>query len=463
MFLLENMNNLIGEINSLTRTIKLTDSSLNRVKCIDERLNLANNVCLFEFKLKNQPQTDDDSNLRALIDRIDEFVIDKTAGNYMKERIGESLKPQIDEDLILLIDDVETIAEKRIVEKEDPDHTKSNMKAKAEVEEIEEAICLKESLRKFYASLNQDDDNEKMRANELILSELIVKLADSDRLKDYCSQLLLGNESCTISEHDLCLLLNSLVEISKRQQMSLKTTNVFIRHLLTDYLATSLNESKYIVSRKILNACIALKATFRHAFVDSFLVVLLINLNKEEKLMGNQKHLSEFLVKFIKDNFNEEEAKLTLHAMLLAKERLGERWNESIYQLVVNLVEKMANLSDEAFGMLIGKMRLDNERLASSLIFAKLLVSLLNKCNHKSDEKRTAAAPPIQTDDALSQLSFASVKAMPTTTTTMTTKSEPKSVNESNNRILPMEAIRHLVESNNTMMKRTLTNLLKSL
>jgi len=199
-----------------------------------------------------------------------------------------------------------------------------------------------------------------------------------------------ANTKVTLKENQLCMFFDTLLTLNETGDENLSNYAAkYFRYIFTNYLGkridlelTSSNSSaSMILTRKVVALCCNLSKAFPNQFALSFFIILLFKINSKQnadKLMQTkQKLLVEFLIKLLRDLFDEDVCVTILEHLL--NEYVKYKWTEHVYQAISTLNEKVFALNQELIKYLIEKMYLDSNALCSNIIFSKLLVSILNK------------------------------------------------------------------------------------
>jgi hypothetical protein len=194
-----------------------------------------------------------------------------------------------------------------------------------------------------------------------------------------------------LKESYLTALMNSLIEINAITTISYNVSCIFLKSILCDYVLVGLynengKDSGKILSRKMFQICTSVFKEFPRQFIYSCLMSWVIKINNDPSvkstpaIVSTNKFLIEFVTKMIKDCFAETEALITLASLL--NEFANLAWYESIYSVISCLIEKLTSLNCENLSLLLTKMKSDSANLSKSNLFSKLLINLLNKCQH---------------------------------------------------------------------------------
>ena len=346
-------------------------------------------------------------------------------------------------------------------------NTKEASNSDLELISNEKVLELIKSIKK--SCLDEDVESLKNLFRELS------HLNQSDFLQKFCSYLLdienftiekinLNPEINCISlkEIDLILMLNSLIDLNTSTTiLSYNLSYCYIKHLLSDYVillvsqTNSSNASDTILSRKLLITCGVILQTFTRQFISSCMIQWIIEMNSGQTSTDLKKFqiINEFLLKIIKDYFKENECLILIQQLIT--EYASIKWTEACYTIVSNLIEKIANLNLELFCLLINQMRNDSESLPKSNCFSKLLMTLVNKYKHHL----LGGTIGLESNKEVNKENLGPFS-----------QSELIYENRVEKNILPsskishlIEAINHIIEKNQTIMKRTLINVIKNL
>jgi hypothetical protein len=223
--------------------------------------------------------------------------------------------------------------------------------------------------------------------------ELVVFAKNMLTIGEYEGSLILGptaHNKIAIKENEICLFFDTLIKLNENRDENLPVhVGKYFRYLFTNYLSkridqeltSSSSSANTILTRKIVALCSDLYQTFPNQFILSFVVILLFKINAKQNIdkltQTKQKLLIEFLIKLVRDLFDEAACVTILDNLL---EEYGKyKWTEHVYQFISILNEKLFALSQEHIKLLIDKMYSDSSLLSSNIIFSKFLVSILNK------------------------------------------------------------------------------------
>jgi hypothetical protein len=284
-----------------------------------------------------------------------------------------------------------------------------------------------------------------------------------------------------LKESHLSILMSSLIEINSTATLLYNVSCIFLKSLLCDYVLLSLysesnpcKDASKVLSRKIFQVCSSVCKEFPRQFIYSCLMnwIIKINITSDKNsttIVSTNRLLIEFVIKIIKDCFAETEALTMLTSLLNEFAQL--EWYENIYSVVSCLNEKLTNLNNENLSLLLAKMKNDSLNLSKSNLFSKLLLNLLNKCQSMFVvQKQTESAKAVQEADEImneSNLYGFSQSSEPQPQNSQNVKKakaayETGGFTRNANASHLLTNIEFIVANNQTLMKTTLSNMLKS-
>ncbi|CAF0774509.1 unnamed protein product [Brachionus calyciflorus] len=325
---------------------------------------------------------------------------------------------------------------------------------------IEQIISKLNSMIKAITNENSADLKQNLSdiANNFDLNSveiLCLNLLNIENFKPGCLIYTNTSESpsVTLKENELVLFFECLIQLNTSiNLLSFNISNAFFKSVLSSYILSSVNAStsneqlSFILSRRILILCSNLLKEFPRQFIQSCLIQWIIEAN----LKNLNKIFIEFILKIIKENFTEQDSIILIQNLLM--DFSGLKWSDNIYSVLSNLIEKISNLNLESFGLILNKMKNDSFELSKSTIFSKFLLLLLNK--FKSNLVVSVSTNHVNNlNESFSTMSQSSQSKRVRTTAIVETVSYNKNL---------IDIIESIVENNQTLIKKTLLNLIKS-
>lgn len=253
-----------------------------------------------------------------------------------------------------------------------------------------------EILHIFKVNLKQENSdnlkelilNVSNKFNQKLLKLFCINLQDIENFQGILNNTE-TSKTCSLKENEINLILNIIIEMSSNENtLSYNSSYSFLRFILSDYVALNLKQSaantNLILSRRIYSLCCTLCKQMPNQFIYSCMVVWLLFINEttlsnDNLFKSTNKIFIEFLIKLIKECFNERESITMLENLLVEHSSTGLKWSEMIYSVLSCLIEKISNLSMENLNLLITKIQHDSNELSKSVIFSKFLLLVLNK------------------------------------------------------------------------------------
>ena len=217
--------------------------------------------------------------------------------------------------------------------------------------------------------------NEKRAELKDILKEISQKFT-LENIKEICKM------DFKLNEKELSLLMETLFEINSSEVTLSYNVSFAFLGILSDYVKEQMNnetQSDLGLSRLVFTLCSNACKNYPRQFVLSCAVnwINLLNESLNEKQKVRNKLFTEFLVKLVKESF--EETTSTILLQHLSQEHSNSKWSENVYIVVSSLNEKISNLKFEFLKLIVEKMLIDSIEMKKSSVFSKLLLNVMSK------------------------------------------------------------------------------------
>ena len=258
-----------------------------------------------------------------------------------------------------------------------------------------------------------------------------------------------------LTENELGLLVEILTEINESETILSYNVSFAFLGILSDYVRVKMKnecQSGQGLSRQIFTISVSAYSKFSRQFILSCALnwIKLLNENLDEKQKVGNKVFTEFLAKLVKECFDEIGSSLLLHH--LAIEQSNSAWSENVYILVSSLHDKILNLKLEFLKIIIEKMFNDSKVMSKSNVFSKLLLNIMNK--FKSSLSNQPLPRKIQENTTENQL-----ESEEHLNANMLGNNQLKKSTSLSNWL---EQIFLIIENNQTILKRSLSNIANS-
>ena len=305
---------------------------------------------------------------------------------------------------------------------------------KSVTNEVTSTPCLSESDQDGILASIRDQLSQENRAELTNLLTQISLTHDLKNIKLICKRL---STDTRLSETDVTLIIESVLQI---QALSYNVSLAFLG-ILSDFVSEKLgsDNGQTVLSRQMFTTCSITCHKLTRQFILACLLDWTSRLNEDKHKLTN-KLLTEFLVKLVKECFEETSAIILLQELTANLALLN--WSENIYSVVSALNEKISNFKFEHFKSVIDKMVADMKLMSKSNVFSKLLLCMMNKFKQVlSYQPSLDTGQNMQTD---AEIQVASVSSKNASLTHM------------------IEQCLLIVENNQTILKRSLLNIVNS-
>ena len=331
----------------------------------------------------------------------------------------------------------------------------SVVKTVTDVKPIEVSTSMSESeLRNILHTFKNHLEQENLSELKSLITHVSQKHCIED-ISKICKCLI----ESSLSENQLNSIVEGLCELNSVSSsvLSYNVSYAFLG-ILSAYVKLNLiKEGGQILSRQIFaicsNACNKFTRQFILSCLSNWISLLNENLNDTQKL--HNKLLTEFLVKLIKDCFDETSSIILLQH--LTSEFMNTNWSENVYNIVSSINEKIVNFKFEYFKAVIDKMQGDMKEMCKSNVFSKLLLSMMNKFKQVlANQPQNSLRNSSNLDNTEMQMDIGNNAAMPNTEFYSANQNKKSSLTHMIDQILL------IIECNQTILKRSLLNIANS-
>jgi hypothetical protein len=369
-------------------------------KSDDEFVECNNYVFRLENLLENKTIKMNDQQLKQLI--LLQRSLNKKCPQLMIYLNEKRSKVEPSSDKSSPIEIVEVVLEDSI----EADNIKQNSQRKEEEPEKpkeQDNQNIKDKFIEMFKTTLRNDNSSQ------ILISIIKDLAlnyNVETIDHVCNGLILINndkeidsKNCLINENDLEKVIKSLIQVnSTTTVLSYSITCRFVESLIGDYVLKHFEiinkkENSNLLTKTLLDLVGNVNIHFKRPFITGCVIkwlIEIINSHQNNSECSSLNHQvvdlkKEFLLKIIKDNFDESNCN-TDYIILLLKELFNFNqnnnqihWPESIYVILTSLFDRLHIIDFEMFSHLIERMTIDAEHLSKSIVFSKLLLNILNR------------------------------------------------------------------------------------
>ena len=414
--------------------------------------NLNNYAFRMEMQLNSKTRTCDEETLK----RVNDFIGNSSNLNAYLSRERERFNLKCPKQNA-----------KSIVEVFDLSNSETNKSLNLKEAQVSKTLNIQqEATAKELSNESKPTDLSETELNQLLFSfkqclvdeqtsrlkSLIIEIAQKypiEDLKKICKS------DFNLTEAKLSLIMETLFETnSAENNLSYNASYAFLG-ILSDYVKIKLvneTESGQVLSRQMFTLCSTACNKFTRQFIFSCLTnwICLLNESLDEKQKLTNKLLTEFLVKLVKDCFEETNSILLLQH--LTANYFNIKWTENIWIIVSALIDKISNFKFELFKVIVEKMLHDSKDMCKSSVFGKLLLNLMNKfkqmsANQPKNRNNQDSTEEMQTD---------SFELVDSNTNKATNQSSKNSDTQWMNNIFL------IIENNQTILKRSLLNIANS-
>jgi hypothetical protein len=284
-----------------------------------------------------------------------------------------------------------------IKDSQNDDKVQIDVKKSLIIEEIvEEPKINEETVEKTMKYVQEfvkiEGANDKLiedKIKELLI--IVISNKNPQFLNSFCTLLaenLLGTDSDRF-ESKLIILANVLSNLNSTSSSLITYTKLIaiLKNLFSNYIILS-NRNKttnqvetFALSKKMQTMCSNLFKSFPSQFTEACFIEWIKILVIDCKLKN--KTNIEFLLKVLKDLFNEPEALILLNFFI--RQNLDNSWNEDYYIFLNNIFDKILKLNPTDIQLILTKMKSDCKLFCKSLPFAKFLSTIINRLKNISN------------------------------------------------------------------------------